>query len=44
MESEDTLKLSVLSGVRPTIETMPLERAVEAYDKMMCAKHVSGWC
>jgi D-arabinose 1-dehydrogenase-like Zn-dependent alcohol dehydrogenase len=34
-DSEDTLDFSVLSGVRPMIETVPLERAAEAYDKMM---------
>jgi D-arabinose 1-dehydrogenase-like Zn-dependent alcohol dehydrogenase len=35
IESEDTLRFSALSGVRPMIETMPLERAAEAYEKMM---------
>ena len=35
INSEDTLAFSTLTGVRPTIETMPLERAPEAYDKMM---------
>lgn len=35
IDSEDTLAFSALSGVRPTIETLPLERAAEAYDKMM---------
>jgi len=35
IDSEDTLAFSALTGVRPTIETMPLERAAEAYDKMM---------
>ncbi len=35
IESQDTLALSALSGVRPTMETMPLERAADAYDKMM---------
>jgi D-arabinose 1-dehydrogenase-like Zn-dependent alcohol dehydrogenase len=35
IDSQDTLAFSALSGVRPTIETMPLERASEAYDKMM---------
>jgi D-arabinose 1-dehydrogenase-like Zn-dependent alcohol dehydrogenase len=35
IDSEDTLAFSTLTGVRPTIETMPLERAPEAYDKMM---------
>jgi len=34
-DSEDTMKFSVLAGVRPMIETMPLARAQEAYDKMM---------
>ncbi len=34
-DSEDTLDFSVLSGVRPMIETLPLERAAEAYEKMM---------
>jgi D-arabinose 1-dehydrogenase-like Zn-dependent alcohol dehydrogenase len=34
-DSEDTLNFSVLSGVRPMIETMPLERAAEAYEKMI---------
>jgi D-arabinose 1-dehydrogenase-like Zn-dependent alcohol dehydrogenase len=33
-DSEDTLAFTVLSGVRPMIETMPLERAAEAYEKM----------
>jgi D-arabinose 1-dehydrogenase-like Zn-dependent alcohol dehydrogenase len=35
IESEDTLRFSVLSGVRPMIETMPLERAPAAYARMM---------
>ena len=35
INSQDTLAFSALSGVRPTIETMPLECAAEAYDKMM---------
>ncbi|MGP0049108.1 MAG: alcohol dehydrogenase [Solirubrobacteraceae bacterium] len=34
-DSEDTLAFSVLSGVRPMIETLPLERAAEAYAKMI---------
>ncbi len=34
-DSEDTLGFSALSGVRPRIETMPLEDAAKAYDKMM---------
>jgi D-arabinose 1-dehydrogenase-like Zn-dependent alcohol dehydrogenase len=35
MDSQDTLAFSSLSGVRPRIETLPLEQAQEAYDKMM---------
>jgi D-arabinose 1-dehydrogenase-like Zn-dependent alcohol dehydrogenase len=38
IDSEDTLRFSVLAAVHPMIETMPLERAAEAYDKMMAAK------
>ncbi len=35
IDSQDTLAFSALSGARPMIETMPLERAAEAYDRMM---------
>jgi len=34
-DSEDTMSFSVLAGVLPMIETMPLERAAEAYERMM---------
>ena len=34
-DSEDTLAFSALTGVRPMIETLPLERADEAYERMM---------
>jgi D-arabinose 1-dehydrogenase-like Zn-dependent alcohol dehydrogenase len=34
-DSEDTLDFSVLHGVKPMIETLPLEQAAEAYEKMM---------
>jgi len=34
-DSEDTLRFSALTGVRPTIETLPLGEAQAAYDKMM---------
>jgi D-arabinose 1-dehydrogenase-like Zn-dependent alcohol dehydrogenase len=34
-DSEDTLRFSELTGVRPMIETYPLERAGEAYARMM---------
>ncbi|MGB6163020.1 MAG: alcohol dehydrogenase [Pseudonocardiaceae bacterium] len=33
--SEDTLRFSVLSNVRPMIETLPLEQAAQAYNKML---------
>ena len=36
--SEDTLKFSELTGVRPMIETYPLEKAAEAYVRMMSGK------
>ena len=38
MDSQDTLSFSVLSGVRPMNEVFPLERAPEAYERMMSAK------
>jgi D-arabinose 1-dehydrogenase-like Zn-dependent alcohol dehydrogenase len=34
-DSEDTLHFAELTGVRPMIETYPLERAGEAYARMM---------
>lgn len=34
-DSEDTMAFSALNGIRPMIETMPLERAAEAYERMM---------
>jgi len=37
-DSEDTLNFAELSGVRPMIETYPLERAAEAYDRMLSGK------
>lgn len=33
-DSEKTLNFSVLAGVRPQIETMPLENALDAYERM----------
>jgi len=36
--SEDTLRFAELSGVRPMIETYPLERAGEAYARMLSGK------
>jgi D-arabinose 1-dehydrogenase-like Zn-dependent alcohol dehydrogenase len=38
MDSEDTLNFSVLTGIRPQIEVYPLEKAAEAYDRMMSGK------
>ena len=37
-DSEDTLLFSELSGVRAMIETYPLEKAAEAYARMMSGK------
>src|SRR5437879_4743367 len=34
-DAEDTLRFAELSGVRPMIETYPLEKAAEAYARMM---------
>ena len=38
MGSQDTLSFSVLSGVRSMNEVFPLERAPEAYERMMSGK------
>lgn len=38
IDSEDTLAFSVRSGVRPLTEVFPLERAAEAYERMMSGK------
>jgi D-arabinose 1-dehydrogenase-like Zn-dependent alcohol dehydrogenase len=38
MDSEDTLNFSARSGVRPITEVYPLERAAEAYERMMSGK------
>jgi D-arabinose 1-dehydrogenase-like Zn-dependent alcohol dehydrogenase len=37
-DSEDTLKFSVASSIRPMIETFPLERAGEAFQRMISGK------
>ena len=37
-DEEETLRFAELSGVRPMIETYPLERAAEAYARMMSGK------
>jgi len=38
IDSEDTLKFSEITGVLPLIEKYPLERAAEAYERMMSGK------
>jgi D-arabinose 1-dehydrogenase-like Zn-dependent alcohol dehydrogenase len=38
VDSEDTMRFSALSGVRPMIEKYPLEKAAEAYDQMMSGR------
>jgi D-arabinose 1-dehydrogenase-like Zn-dependent alcohol dehydrogenase len=37
-DSEDTMRFSALSGVRPMIEKYPLEKAAEAYDQMISGR------
>jgi D-arabinose 1-dehydrogenase-like Zn-dependent alcohol dehydrogenase len=38
MDSQETLKFSVLSGVHPMNEVFPLERVAEAYERMISGK------
>jgi D-arabinose 1-dehydrogenase-like Zn-dependent alcohol dehydrogenase len=38
IDSEDTLRFAATNGVQPMIETFPLERAAEAYERMMSGK------
>jgi D-arabinose 1-dehydrogenase-like Zn-dependent alcohol dehydrogenase len=37
-DSEDTLRFSSLTGVRPMIERYPLEKAADAYDQMISGR------
>ena len=37
-DSEDTLRFAELTGVRPMIETYPLEKAADGYARMMSGK------
>jgi D-arabinose 1-dehydrogenase-like Zn-dependent alcohol dehydrogenase len=37
-DSEDTLRFAEMTGVRPMIEKFPLEKAAEAYTRMMSGK------
>jgi D-arabinose 1-dehydrogenase-like Zn-dependent alcohol dehydrogenase len=38
IDSQDTLEFSVLTGVKPKIELYPLDKAPEAFDRMMSGK------
>ena len=38
IDNEDTLAFSLLQGIKPMIETLPLEKAEEGYRKMMSNK------
>jgi D-arabinose 1-dehydrogenase-like Zn-dependent alcohol dehydrogenase len=38
IDSQETMAFSALQGVRPMTETFPLERASEAYERMMSGK------
>jgi D-arabinose 1-dehydrogenase-like Zn-dependent alcohol dehydrogenase len=38
IDSQDTMAFSVLTGIRSMNEILPLERAAEAYDRMMSGK------
>jgi len=37
-DSEDTLKFCALTGIRPMIETLPLEQAAAGYERMLSGK------
>lgn len=41
-DAEDTLRFAELAGVRPMIETYPLEKAAEAYERMLSGKASSA--
>ena len=38
LDSQETMAFSALTGVRPMTEVFPLERAAEAYERMMSGK------
>jgi D-arabinose 1-dehydrogenase-like Zn-dependent alcohol dehydrogenase len=38
VDSEDTLRFSALTGVEAMIETYPLTKAAEAYERMLSGK------
>jgi D-arabinose 1-dehydrogenase-like Zn-dependent alcohol dehydrogenase len=37
-DSEDTMRFSTLTGVRPMIEKYPLEKAADGYEQMISGK------
>ncbi|HKU11193.1 MAG TPA: hypothetical protein VJQ61_08195 [Sinomonas sp.] len=37
-DSEDALRFAALTGVRPLIETYPLEKAGDGFERMMSGK------
>jgi D-arabinose 1-dehydrogenase-like Zn-dependent alcohol dehydrogenase len=37
-DSEDTLNFCALTGIRPMVETVPLEQAAKGYEQMMSGK------
>jgi D-arabinose 1-dehydrogenase-like Zn-dependent alcohol dehydrogenase len=37
-DSEDTLRFAALTGVRPMVETVPLEQAAQGYERMMSGR------
>jgi len=38
IDSQDTLAFAALQGIRPRVETYPLDRAGDAYERMMSGK------
>jgi D-arabinose 1-dehydrogenase-like Zn-dependent alcohol dehydrogenase len=38
IDSQDTMAFSALTGVRPMTQAFPLERATEAYERMLSGK------
>ncbi|OLR93813.1 alcohol dehydrogenase catalytic domain-containing protein [Actinokineospora bangkokensis] len=38
IDSEDTMRFCVLTGARPLVETLPLERAADAFDRMLSGR------
>lgn len=38
IDSEEAMRFSAMAGVRPMTETLPLDRAEEAYERMMSNK------